>query len=329
MANERVDFRAVKAWVSLAEVLRGYGVDWLRSRRPGQLEGRCPIHRGGRGDAFHVSLTKNAFQCFACQAHGNVLDLVAAMEPCSVREAARLLAQRYSVPAGGPGAILGAAGGFVGEEKSNWLGKNEGSNQPLSFSLRGVDGSHGYLKARGILPETAARFGVGFYAGPGLMRERVVIPIHDAGGQLVAYAGRSLDATPPKYRLPAGFLKSQVLFNFHRAAASEPPSVVVVEGYFDCLKVHQAGFPLVVALMGTALFPATKALLLERFRHVILMLDGDDTGRQASDRIAAQLAGQCCVRRVTVPGGRQPDQLSSTDIAALLAGNLDLEGVTR
>lgn len=329
MADEWVDFRAVKASVSLAEVLHGYGVDWLRSRRPGQLEGRCPIHRGGRVDAFHVSLAKNAFQCFACQAHGNVLDFVAAMEPCSIREAACLLARRYPGAAAGSGASLGVTGGFAGGEKSNWLGKNEGFNKPLSFTLRGVDGAHPYLKARGILPETAARFGVGFYAGPGLMSGRVVIPIHDPAGQLVAYAGRARDATPPKYRLPAGFSKSQVLFNFHRAAASDQPWVVVVEGYFDCLKVHQAGFPFVVALMGTALFPVTKALLLERFRRVILMLDGDDAGRQATSRIAAQLAGQCCVRHVTVPAGMQPDQLSSAEITALLAGNLDLEGALR
>jgi DNA primase len=329
MAKEWVDFRVVKASVSLAEVLRGYGVDWLRSRRPGQLEGRCPIHRGGRVDTFHVSLTKNAFQCFACQAQGNVLDFVAAMEPCSVREAARVLARRYPVPASGPGALLGATVGFAGGEQANWLGKNEASNQPLSFTLRGVDGSHPYLKARGILPETAARFGAGFYAGPGLMSGRLVIPVHDARGNLVAYAGRSLDGTPPKYRLPAGLVKSQVLFNLHRTAALDDKAVIVVEGYFDCLKVHQAGFPMVVALMGTVLFPATEVLLLERFRRVMLMLDGDESGRQATNRIAAQLASKCFVRRVTVPAGRQPDQLSSADIAALLAGNLDLEGATR
>jgi DNA primase len=61
----------------------------------------------------------------------------------------------------------------------------------------------------------------------------------------------------------------------------------------------------------------------------MLMLDGDESGRQATNRIAAQLASKCFVRRVTVPAGRQPDQLSSADIAALLAGNLDLEGATR
>ncbi len=320
MTKEWVDFRAVKATVNLAEALRGYGVDWLRSRRPGQLQGRCPIHRGGREDAFRVSLSQNAFQCFACQAHGNVLDFVAAMERCSVREAAALLARRYSVGVGGPGEMLAAP---AGREKANWLGKNEGFNHPLAFTLRGVDHLHPYLRTRGIMPETSDRFGVGFYAGPGLMSGRLVIPIHNACGQLVAYAGRSLDGATPKYRLPARFVKSQVLFNFHRAASLKQETVIVVEGYFDCLKVHQAGFPCVVALMGTVLFPPTEALLLERFRSVVLMLDGDDSGRWATVKIAAQLAAtKCSVRAVTVAAGSQPDQLSRAEITTLLAGNL-------
>ena len=319
MVDEWVDFRAVKAAVNLADVLRDYGVDWLRSHRPGEWQGRCPIHRGRRDDAFHVSLSKNVFQCFACQAHGNVLDFVAAMERCSLRESARRLAQRFAVGISRPGEILSTP---VATPKANWLGKNERFNQPLSFTLRGVDHSHPYLKTRGIAPETAVRFGVGFYSGPGLMSGRLVIPIHDAHGQLVAYAGRSMDGAPPKYRLPAGFVKSQVLFNFHRAASLKPQTAIVVEGYFDCLKVYEAGFPSVVALMGTALFPATQTLLLERFRQVVLMLDGDDSGRRATARIATQLAGKCSVGLVAVPSGTQPDQLNAAEIAALLAAHL-------
>jgi len=314
MGNEWVDFGAVKAAVSLAAVLRFYAVDGLRARRPGQLEGRCPIHRGTRVDAFQVSLTKNVFHCFACQMHGNVLDFVAAMERCSVREAARRLAHRFSVSA--PPAVVTAGAG--GGEKGNWLGKNEGGNRPLSFTLRGVDGSHSYLRDRGIGPETAAGFGVGFYPGRGLMSGRVVIPIHDPRGQLVAYAGRSLDGAPPKYRLPAGFLKSQVLFNFHRAAGWDQQTVIVVEGYFDCLKVHQAGFPSVVALLGTALSRLPEQLLLERFPRVILMLDGDGSGRKATERIAGRLAGRCEVRRAAVPADKQPDQLNGEEIRRLL-----------
>ena len=313
MGNDWVDFRAVKAAVSLPEVLRAYGVDWLRSRRPSHLEGRCPIHRGLRPDAFHVSLTKNAFHCFACQAAGNVLDFVAAMEQCSVREAACRLARRFGVSAIPPTGMDPAGG-----EKGNWLGKNKGSNPPLPFTLRGIDSSHAFLKHRGVLPRTASHFGVGFYAGRGLMTGRIVVPIHDSQGRLVAYAGRSLDGAPPKYRLPAGFLKSQVVFNFHRAAVSNQQSLVVVEGYFDCLKVHQAGFQRVVALMGTVLSEAQERLILARFPRVTLMLDGDESGHRATDRIAAQLAGKCDLRLAMVPVAKQPDQLCDEQLRALL-----------
>ena len=317
MNPEWVDYRAVKAAVSMAEVLRDYGVDRLRSYRRDQLYGRCPIHRGSREDAFHVSLSQNVFQCFACQAHGNVLDFVAAMERCSVREAALQLSHRFGISSHGQAKAKVTS--QMSGEKENWLGKNKGVAQPpLGFVLRGVDCSHRYLRSRGIWLETAVRFGVGFYSGPGLMSGRVVIPIYDARGVLVAYAGRSIDGELPKYRLPSGFQKSQVLFNFHRATAVQTETVVVVEGYFDSLKVHQAGVPNVVGLMGTALSDSSERLLLERFRRVILMLDGDGAGRAGSDRIAARLNGKCLVRTVALPADTQPDQLNGEEIKALL-----------
>ena len=82
-----VAFGAVKEEVSLEMVLRHYQVPGLRRHRR-QLEGCCPIHRGKRADSFRASLAKNVFHCFACQARGDVLDFVAAMERCSIREAA-------------------------------------------------------------------------------------------------------------------------------------------------------------------------------------------------------------------------------------------------
>ena len=84
-------------------------------------------------------------------------------------------------------------------------------------------------------------------------------------------------------------------------------------------------YPCAVALIGTVLFAATEALLLERFRRVVLMLDGDDSGRQANSRIAAQLTGKCSVQMVAVPTGGQPDQLNRAQIAALLEGSLGSE----
>ena len=319
MSNGWVDFQAVKASVSLAEVLRHYGVEHLRGRRPGQLEGRCPIHGGQRTDAFQASLSKNAFHCFACQAHGNVLDFVAAMEHCSVRQAALRLAMWLPErSATRPMASLPAAG-----RTANWLGKNKGLNRPLSFVLRGVDNSHPYLGDRGIVPQTTALFGVGFYGGPGLMSGRIVIPIHDALGRLVAYVGRSVNGAVPKYHLPSGFLKSEVLFNFHRATAVSRPAAVVVEGYFDCLRVYQAGVRSVVALMGTALSEDGEKLLLQRFSRLLLMLDADAAGRRGAERIASRLAGKCSVRIVTVPAGKQPDQLDSEEICLLMGADLN------
>ena len=95
------------------------------------------------------------------------------------------------------------------------------------------------------------------------MGGRVVIPIHDENGFLIAYAGRSADETDPKYRFPPRFRKSLVLFNLHRAAA-EGKSVIVVEGFFDSFKVHQAGLPGVVALMGCSLSLRQGATLVRR-----------------------------------------------------------------
>src|ERR1051325_3048825 len=191
-------------------------------------------------------------------------------------------------------------------------------SSPLKFKLTGIDYAHPYLADRGITEKTATEFGVGFYAGPGLMHGRLVIPIHNADGELVAYCGRSVDQTQPRYRVPPAFAKSEILFNMHRAASGGGNSVVVVEGFFDCMKVHQAGIRSVVGLMGSSLYTPQRQALLERFHNVILMLDGDPTGRKASVVISQQLRQHCHVRVVWLPDGVQPDQLPAADIGRVL-----------
>jgi DNA primase len=305
-----VDFRAVKQAVSLEMVLRHYRVPGLR-RRHDQLAGRCPIHRGQRDDSFRASLSKNAFHCFACQANGNVLDFVAAMEKCPIREAALRLEQWF-----GESAPMARAQRAA--QQVQLVRKKEGCNPPLRFALRGVDSAHPYLVQRGIDRATAVEFGVGFYAGPGLLSGRIVIPIRNQGDQIVAYAGRALDGRPPKYKLPAGFRKALELFNLYRAATTSSKAVVLVEGYFDCMRVHQAGYPWVVALMGSSLSAAQDRALLHHFERVILMLDGDAAGRGASQAITARLSGRCSVVVARVPDGAQPDQMSFPAIRALL-----------
>lgn len=312
--TEWVDFRVVKQTVSLESVLRLYQVPGLRRRRD-QLEGRCPIHRGERDDSFRASLSKNAFHCFACQARGNVLDFVAAMEQCSVREAALRLQQCFPIPAS-------AASRLPHSRARSWEGelvrKKETCNPALGFALSGVDHDHRYLVQRGIAGATAAQFGVGYYAGPGLLSGRIVIPIRNRNGAIVAYAGRALKGELPKYRLPAGFRKGLELFNVHRAMATASKTVIVVEGYFDCMQVYQAGLPFVVALMGTSVSVQQERTLLQRFEQVVLLLDGDPVGRAASESIAARLSKHCSVVLAHVPEGAQPDQLSSTTIRQLI-----------
>jgi hypothetical protein len=144
----------------------------------------------------------------------------------------------------------------------------------------------------------------------------VVIPIHDEDGFLIAYAGRSVDQADPKYRFSPRFRKSLVLFNLHRAVA-HGESVVVVEGFFDCFKVNQAGLPGVVALMGCSLSLRQEELLCEHFREVILLLDGDTPGRFAAAAIAQRLVPKVSTRLVEVPTGSQPDQLGADQIRCL------------
>ena len=98
MQDNWIDFKAVKAAVNFPSVLAHYRVNWLKKNRD-ELRGRCPIHQGEGQSTFHAHLTKNAFNCFSCKARGNVLDFVAAMEKCSVRDAAFKLAEWFTVTA--------------------------------------------------------------------------------------------------------------------------------------------------------------------------------------------------------------------------------------
>jgi DNA primase len=301
-----VDFAAIKRNVALAPLLRHYQVQLRRSGRD-QYRGCCPIHGGDGREAFHANLSKNVFHCFACGAGGTVLDFVAAMDGCSLREAA---CKRTSQTAALRGPTIACAKQRV-TKKSNPI-------SPLGFTLRGIDAAHPYLAARGIDTATAHEFGIGFYAGPGVFSGRVVIPIHSECGELVGYCGRAVDGSQPRYRFPTGFAKSQVLFNFHRADAAAKSVVVVVEGFFDCLRLRQAGVRSVVALMGSALYPWQQRILLQRFQRVILMLDGDAAGRRATAEIATRLRAHCLVQLVGIPEGTQPDQIAPEQMRQVL-----------
>jgi hypothetical protein len=173
----------------------------------------------------------------------------------------------------------------------------------------------------GLTAVTATLFEIGYDAGRGFLHGRMVFPIHDQQGSLVAYAGRSLDNSEPRYLFPPGFHKSWVVYNLHRALGAAPRQAgrgIGVEGFFDCLKVHQAGYANVVALMGASLSDVQAKLLEQHFRDLALMLDGDEAGRRASRVIAARLEGMLTLHIAPMPEGGQLDQLSPTEIQRIL-----------
>jgi DNA primase len=319
MPVEWVDFKDIRGKFSMETVLSHYDV---RLRRVGadELRGKCPLptHSStSSNDSFSVSLTRNAWSCQSAsciaarsgRVGGNVFGFVAEMERCSTREAALHLQHSLAE-----------------NQISRPPSRNEEpvpytpENRPLSFTLRNIDHQHPYIASRGLTGHTARYFGVGYYDGNGFLRGRVVIPIHNEHGELVAYSGRAIDQTEPKYRLPVGFRRSHVLFNLHRAIRSGERTLILVEGFFDTFKIHQAGHHNVAALMGSNLSFRQTDLIGTYFDQVILMLDADEAGKAATAAAGTTLSSTLGVQTVELASGTQPDQLASEEIDQLLGG---------
>jgi DNA primase len=169
-------------------------------------------------------------------------------------------------------------------------------------------------------------FGAGLCLSKGTFSGRYVIPLHNEVGELVGYAGRALSEAQPKYLFPSrnkGFHKSHLLFNLHRTLKDMPTEkrVVLVEGFFSTMKIVQAGFAC-VGLLGSSLSEAQEELLCGNFNLVVVLMDSDDAGRHATDECLARLGRRVWVRAVSLSQDAQPDELTSQEIASLLAQNL-------
>jgi DNA primase len=334
-----IDFRAVKREVTMVQILEHYGLISRMKQNGDSITGACPIHEGKNETAFRVSISKNCWNCFSqCGCGGNVLDFVAKKEKVSLPKAARLLVEWFNLK------IESSESHSPRREKSdspvrdNKETKREaakpveqenekGENKPLEFVLKNLQPEHPYLTERGLSPETIQTFGLGF-CQKGLLNGRIAIPIHNAKGELVAYAGRwPGDTDKEKYLFPKGFKKSLELFNLDRAG-KEPPDkpLIIVEGFFDCMMLHQHGWRKVVALMGSSLSPAQEALIRKHTNsssHVIVMLDEDEAGQAAREGIAGRLAKFCFVKvHLFEEAGMQPEHLSVEEVRDWIGGAL-------
>ena len=337
-----VDFRAVKAAITMEQVLDHYGLLDTFKRSGDSLSGPCPIHKGSNPTQFRVSVNKNVWNCFSeCKHGGNTLDFISRMEKVSIHAAATKAIEWFKLDREAMSSSSRQEEEQEGETEAHAdaprpkpapkpaaTPENSAPNKPLNFRLDKLERDHPYLKGRGLTLETIVDFGIGFCA-KGTMADRIAIPIHNVKGEVLAYAGRfpgEPSEDVPKYKLPAGFRKSLELFNIDRAV-KEPADMpmVIVEGFFDCMKLHQNGCRKVVALMGSTMSPAQEELIrkhTDQNSQIIVILDEDESGRAGREDVAVRLARFVFVKvHVFAQEGRQPDSMTAEEVVQLIGGS--------
>jgi DNA primase len=335
--------RTIRERASLFEVVS----DVVALRRRGRTAvGLCPFHVE-KTPSFTVSEERGFYHCFGCGEHGDVFTFVMKTQSLVFPEAVRSVAERFGLPVPEEAAGRGPA-------SEPLVTVCEAAAAFFRGALRGPQGARcqAYLAARGIRPETVERFGLGYAPGGGdhlarhlrsqalalddavtaglvmrrtaggvidRFRDRLVFPITDLRGRVVAFGGRILPDAPTTGDPPPKYLNSPESPIFHkgrtlyglglaRDAIRQRGRVVVVEGYLDLIALAQAGIAEVVAPLGTAL-TADQLRVLRRFtERVIACFDGDTAGRRAAARsfpvfIEAGLWG----RGVFLPAGEDPD----------------------
>jgi DNA primase len=319
-----VKFDELKSRVSMQDVLTHYGLMQGAVEKPSkhglELRLHCPFH-----DDSTPSLSINAetgkFHCFGCHAKGgDIFDFVVIKEGIVAgdrtksRRQAALLIQDWSGV--GPEATAAPQTPAAAEHASPVEDVteepevvDEATNPPLKFTFKHLDTRHQYLTTdRGLQEATIDAFGLGYHGGKGIMHGRVVIPIHNTLGELVAYAGRwPADVGWPdgsqKYALPPGFKKRYVLFNLHRARQFATEGLIVVEGFFTVFEFFQRGRLNVVALMGSSMSAEQERLIVETVGpkgRVLLALDNDEAGRIGSADALGRLSSKVFVREMAL-----------------------------
>lgn len=333
------------------------------SKKGREFAGVCPFHDDHK-PSMYVSPAKQIYKCFACGAGGNAFQFVMNYEKLSFPEAVRELADRANIPL--PKEYDPAPVGPGGMTKSDLTSVTEFAQRFFAAQLRTPDGAHAleYARGRGLGEKSIERFGLGYapdswdamlsagrkqgisaeqLVAAGLARQRdnspgcydyfrnrLMFPIHDLSGRVVAFGGRALsDEERAKYlNSPESVLfdKSSLLFGL--AWARDPivkrKQAVVVEGYLDVLLPIQAGVPNVVATLGTALTERHVRTLGRYAPEAVLIFDADQAGAAAAERaLQLFLAQKLHVRVATIPTGKDPADFALSDGGDALQALID------
>ncbi|MBF0330218.1 MAG: toprim domain-containing protein [Nitrospirae bacterium] len=324
-----VDFKAVKDLITIEMVLDHYGLMSELKQSGKNLVGCCPIHQGVNPRQFSVNLDKNIFNCFGnCNGGGNVIDFVSKMENTDTRQAALRLKNWFlsdNTPPPGKEAKP-APTELVRKENDQTEDDQEPVNPPLTFELKTLVLDHPFFSHHTLLPETVQHFGLGF-CQRGSIKDRIAIPIHNTQGQIVAYCGRAVDddqiKNEGKYKLPANFHKSSVIYNLHRQTNTD--SLIIVESYLSVWRLYQVGIENAVALMGSSLSKYQEELLINTLGSngkVILLLDADDSGQACTDDCLSRLGRRLFTKAIDPsPYAKKPHLLEPNQLKELIGDN--------
>jgi DNA primase len=338
--------REISERLSIVEVVS----DYVELRRSGSnYLGLCPFH-GEKTPSFNVNPAREIFHCFGCGAGGNIFSFIMKIDGLSFPEAVKSLARKAGVEI--EDRQLTPAEIHAQSERQTFQRINElvavfyrdvllqraegaaarkyledrsaageiAEAYSIGFAPDRRDAVAQHLKANGIELETAAKLGIvrkndgGWYD---LFRNRLIFPIMDVKGHVIAFAGRVLDSSLPKYiNSPESPLyhKSSVLFGINLALPSvrTENSIIIVEGYFDHLALYRAGIKNVVATCGTALTTSHTGLIKRHAAKAYTLFDSDSAGRKATIRsMELFLEQRLPAYVITLPTGDDPDSFLS------------------
>ncbi|EQB88307.1 hypothetical protein M918_04630 [Clostridium sp. BL8] len=315
--------------------------DSIRLKHTGRnYIGVCPFHHE-KTPSFTVSKEKQIYKCFGCGEAGNVITFVMKTKNLNFPEAVKVLAERIGIDIEENkekkverakydkmyNINVEAARYFYNnlrrDEKAYSYFKNRGINDStlkkfgIGFALDGWHNLRNHLKAKGVKEEELLNLGLIIKSPKGSLydrfRNRVIFPVFDYSGKVIGFGGRVLDDSKPKYlnspETPL-FKKGIHLYGLNFAIKSNMDrTVIIVEGYMDCISLHQYGITNVVATLGTALTEYQAKLLKRYVDKVIISFDADLAGQNATLRGLEILKKENFdIKVLQVPQGKDPDE---------------------